>query len=46
MLARDFVPGGKVSTQIKDQRNVLAAAAAAGVRLPLTDLVTRQYETI
>jgi 3-hydroxyisobutyrate dehydrogenase-like beta-hydroxyacid dehydrogenase len=46
MLARDFVPGGKVSTQIKDQRNVLAAAAAAGVQLPLTDLVTRQYETI
>jgi len=46
MLERNFVPGGKVSTQIKDQRNVLAAAAAAGVRLPLTDLVTRQYETI
>ena len=46
MLARDFVPGGKVSTQIKDQRNVLTAAAAAGVTLPLTDLVTRRYETI
>jgi len=46
MLERHFVPGGKVSTQIKDQRNVLAAAAAAGLRLPLTDLVTRQYETI
>jgi len=46
MLARDFIPGGKVSTQVKDQRNVLAAAAAAGVRLPLTELVTRQYETI
>lgn len=46
MLERNFVPGGKVSTQIKDQRNVLATAAAAGVVLPLTDLVTRQYETI
>ena len=46
MLERNFVPGGKVSTQIKDQRNVLATAAAAGVKLPLTDLVTRQYETI
>jgi 3-hydroxyisobutyrate dehydrogenase-like beta-hydroxyacid dehydrogenase len=46
MLERNFVPGGKVSTQIKDQRNVLATAAAAGVTLPLTDLVTRRYETI
>jgi 3-hydroxyisobutyrate dehydrogenase-like beta-hydroxyacid dehydrogenase len=46
MLERDFIPGGKVSTQIKDQRNILATAAAAGVVLPLTDLVTRQYESI
>jgi 3-hydroxyisobutyrate dehydrogenase-like beta-hydroxyacid dehydrogenase len=46
MLERNFVPGGKVSTQIKDQRNVLATAAAAGVTLPLTELVTRRYETI
>ena len=46
MLERDFIPGGKVSTQLKDQRNVLAAAAAAGLRLPLTELVTRQFASI
>lgn len=46
MLERNFVPGGQVKTQLKDQRNILAAAAAAGLRLPLTELVTRQYETI
>jgi 2-hydroxy-3-oxopropionate reductase len=46
MLERNFIPGGKVSTQIKDQRNILATAAAAGLTLPLTDLVTRQFETI
>jgi 2-hydroxy-3-oxopropionate reductase len=46
MLERDFMPGGQVKTQLKDQRNILAAAAAAGVTLPVTELVTRQYETI
>jgi 2-hydroxy-3-oxopropionate reductase len=46
MLERNFMPGGQVKTQLKDQRNILAAAAAAGVTLPVTDLVTRQYESI
>jgi len=46
MLARNFVPGGQVKTQLKDQHNVLAAARDAGVTLPVTELVTRQYETI
>ena len=46
MLDRNFMPGGQVKTQLKDQRNILATAARAGVTLPVTDLVTRQYETI
>lgn len=46
MLERNFVPGGQVKTQLKDQRNILAAASAAGVTLPVTELVTRRYETI
>jgi 2-hydroxy-3-oxopropionate reductase len=46
MLERNFLPGGQVKTQLKDQRNILAAAAEAGVTLPVTSLVTRQYETI
>jgi 2-hydroxy-3-oxopropionate reductase len=46
MLERNFMPGGQVKTQLKDQRNILAAASAAGVTLPVTALVTRQYETI
>jgi 2-hydroxy-3-oxopropionate reductase len=46
MLDRNFVPGGQVKTQLKDQRNILAAAAGAGVKLPVAELVTRQYETI
>lgn len=46
MLERNFVAGGQVKTQIKDQHNILAAAAAAGVQLPVTELVTQRYESI
>jgi len=46
MLERNFVPGGQVTTQLKDQRNILAAAQEAGVTLPVTQLVTRHYESI
>ncbi len=46
MLERNFLPGGQVLTQLKDQHNILAAAAAAGVALPVTGLVTERYESI
>jgi len=46
MLERDFVAGGQVKSQLKDLHNVLAAAGAAGLALPVAELVTRQYETI
>lgn len=46
MLERNFVPGGQVKSQLKDLRNVLAAAHAGGLTLPVTELVTRQYERI
>ncbi|MEH6437165.1 NAD(P)-dependent oxidoreductase [Massilia sp. DD77] len=46
MLDRNFVAGGQVKSQLKDLHNVLAAAGAAGLALPVTELVTRQYEAI
>jgi 2-hydroxy-3-oxopropionate reductase len=46
MLERNFVPGGQVKTQTKDMHNILAAASAAGVTLPVTALVTAHYEAI
>ncbi|WP_020655954.1 NAD(P)-dependent oxidoreductase [Massilia niastensis] len=46
MLDRNFIPGGQVKSQLKDQHNILAAAAGAGLALPVTELVTRQYESI
>jgi 2-hydroxy-3-oxopropionate reductase len=46
MLERNFVAGGQVKSQLKDLHNVLAAAGAAGLSLPVTELVTRQYASI
>jgi 3-hydroxyisobutyrate dehydrogenase-like beta-hydroxyacid dehydrogenase len=46
MLERNFVAGGQVKSQLKDMHNILAAAGAAGISLPLTELVTQRYESI
>lgn len=46
MLERNFVPGGHVKTQLKDMHNILAAADAAGVTLPVTRLVTERYASL
>lgn len=46
MLDRNFMPGGQVKSQLKDLRNVLVAAADAGVVLPVTALVTDNYASI
>lgn len=46
MLERNFAPGGQVRSQAKDMENVLLAAAAAGLRLPVTELVTERYRSI
>ena len=46
MLERNFMPGGKVTSQLKDLRNVLVAAADAGLVLPLASVVTQNYQSI
>lgn len=46
MLNRNFMPGGQIKTQLKDQENILDAAAKAGIRLPVTELVTDHYRSI
>jgi 3-hydroxyisobutyrate dehydrogenase-like beta-hydroxyacid dehydrogenase len=46
MLERNFMPGGQVKSQLKDLRNVLVAAADAGVVLPVAALVTEHYSAI
>ncbi|CDG80924.1 tartronic semialdehyde reductase [Janthinobacterium agaricidamnosum NBRC 102515 = DSM 9628] len=46
MLERNFVAGGQVKSQLKDMHNILAAADAAGLHLPVTQLVTERYASI
>lgn len=46
MLERNFMPGGQVKSQTKDLENVLHAAATAGIRLPVTELVTERFRSI
>lgn len=46
MLDRNFIPGGQVKSQAKDMDNILAAAADAGLQLPVTSLVTDLYHHI
>ncbi len=46
MLDRNFMPGGQIKTQMKDLENVLDAATKAGVKLPVTELVTEAYMSI
>jgi len=46
MLDRNFMPGGQVKSQFKDLENVLIAANNAGLRLPVTELVTENYQQV
>lgn len=46
MLERNFMPGGQVKSQTKDLDNVLAAAHAVGLKLPVTELVTECFRAI
>jgi 3-hydroxyisobutyrate dehydrogenase-like beta-hydroxyacid dehydrogenase len=46
MLERNFMPGGQIKSQAKDMENILAAAAVAGLKLPLTELATETYRSL
>jgi 3-hydroxyisobutyrate dehydrogenase-like beta-hydroxyacid dehydrogenase len=46
MLDRNFMPGGQIKSQAKDMDNILLAAAAAQLELPLAQLVTEHYRSL
>ncbi|HEY4542750.1 MAG TPA: NAD(P)-dependent oxidoreductase, partial [Noviherbaspirillum sp.] len=46
MLERNFIPGGQVKSQAKDMDNVLAAANAAGLHLPVASLVAQHFRSL
>jgi len=43
MLDRNWVPGGPAAIQLKDLNNALDAAAAYGLKLPLTELARKAF---
>ena len=46
MLQRDFVPGGPVRLHLKDLNTAVEAARSAGLRLPLTEVVTGLFQQL
>lgn len=46
MLERQFLPGGQVKTQLKDMNNILAAAADAGLKLPVASQVQQRFAVL
>jgi len=46
MLDRDFKPGGQIKSQAKDHANILAAAASAGLQIPLTEKVAELFNSL
>lgn len=46
MIARDFTPGGRATTHLKDMDNILAAAAEVGLTLPLCGAVRGEFSDI
>jgi 2-hydroxy-3-oxopropionate reductase len=46
MVERDFEPGGRSRSQLKDIHNALAVAAEHGLELPLADTVERSFRSL
>lgn len=46
MSDRSFTPGGKVTTQLKDERNILEAAQSLGISLPITQSIHDRYQLL
>lgn len=46
MIDRDFAPGGKVSTQLKDMRTILGTAGELGLSLPFSILAQALFEAL
>lgn len=46
MTERSFAPGGKVMTQLKDEKNIIEAARHFNLELPITEAILKRYETL
>ena len=46
MSERSFEPGGKVTTQLKDEKNILEAAQSFNLELPVTQAIFERYQDL
>ena len=46
MSERSFEPGGKVKTQLKDERNILEASSHFELKLPITQAIHDRYQEL
>ena len=46
ILEKNFKPGGKCSTQLKDMKNIIETAKAYKINLPLSEKIKKLYEII
>jgi 2-hydroxy-3-oxopropionate reductase len=46
MINKDFSPKGKTTTQLKDMMNIIDAAKAANIRLPISHLIKEMYKNL
>jgi 2-hydroxy-3-oxopropionate reductase len=46
MIAEDFSPGARASTQLKDLRNAMSASLNAGIDLPVLRLVESLFASM
>ena len=46
ILEKNFEPGGKCSTQLKDMKNIIETAKTYKIQLPLSEKIKKLYEII
>lgn len=46
MVQRNFIPGGRSASQLKDIHNALSVADAAGLKLPLSNNVEQNFRSL
>ena len=46
ILEKNFEPGGKCSTQLKDMKNIIETAKTYKIHLPLSEKIKKLYEII
>ncbi len=46
ILEKNFEPGGKCSTQLKDMKNIIETAKTYKIHLPLSEKIKKLYETM